>query len=152
MPRISFDGLRDPQVVHHFALEIQGIEEATFQEADGFEDSNEVVEQREAGKLGKQFVNKQPGNLKWADITLKRGVTSSMDLYNWRQQVRDGNLDLARKDGSIVMYDSMNREISRINFVRGWPSKWKQGAVKTTDNAAQIEEITIVHEGIKRSL
>ena len=29
MPRLSFDGLKDPQVVHHFALEVQGIEEAT---------------------------------------------------------------------------------------------------------------------------
>ncbi|HEY7467284.1 MAG TPA: phage tail protein [Dehalococcoidia bacterium] len=150
MPRITFDGLKDPQVVHHFALEVQGIEEATFQEADGFENSNEVIEQRETGKGGKQYVSKQPGNLKWTDITLKRGVTSSMELYNWRQQVIDGNMDQARKSGSVVMYDARNTEISRISFVRGWPSKWKQGGVKTSDNSAQIEEITIVHEGIKR--
>ncbi|HWC28772.1 MAG TPA: phage tail protein [Dehalococcoidia bacterium] len=151
MPRITFDGLRDPQVVHHFALEVQGIEEATFQEASGFENSNEVIEQRETGKGGKQYVSKQPGNLKWTDITLKRGVTGSMELYAWRQQVIDGNLAQARKSGSIVLYDMQNTEVSRFNFVRGWPSKWKSGDVKTSDNSALIEEITIAHEGIVRA-
>ena len=74
MPRLSFEGLKDPQVVHHFALEVQGIEEATFREATGFESSHDVIEHREVGKGGKQYISKQPGNLKWADIVLKRGV------------------------------------------------------------------------------
>ena len=37
MPRMAFGGLQDPQVVNHFALEVQGIETATFREASGFE-------------------------------------------------------------------------------------------------------------------
>ena len=76
MPRITFDGLGDPQVVHHFALEVQGIEEATFTEASGFGNSHEVIEHRETGKGGRQYVSKQPGNMKWDDIVLKRGVTA----------------------------------------------------------------------------
>lgn len=151
MPRLTFDGLKDPQVVHHFALEVQGIEEATFMEASGFENSHEVIEHRETGKGGKQYVNKQPGNLKWSDITLKRGVTDSMELYNWRQQVVDGQIDLARKDGSVVFYDARNQEIARYNFTRGWPSKWKSADVKTTDNSAVVEEMTIAHEGFTRA-
>ena len=150
MPRITFDGLGDPQVVHHFALEVQGIEEATFTEASGFGNSHEVIEHRETGKGGRQYVSKQPGNMKWDDIVLKRGVTASKELYDWRQQVIDGSMDQARKSGSVVFYDSRNQEIARVNFVRGWPSKWKQSDVKTTDNNALIEEITISHEGIVR--
>jgi phage tail-like protein len=151
MPRLTYDGLKDPQVVHHFALEVQGIEEATFMEASGFENSHDVIEHRETGKGGRQFVVKQPGNMKWSDIVLKRGVTDSMELYSWRQQVIDGTMDEARKDGSIVFYDSRNQEIARYNFVRGWPAKWKSSDVKTTDNSALVEEITITHEGLMRS-
>ena len=150
MPRITFSGLKDPQVVHHFALEVQGIEECTFQEASGFENSNEKVEQRETGKGGKQYVSVQPGKLKWGDLVLKRGVTDSMELYNWRQQVIDGTLDTARKDGSIVFYDAKNTPIARYSFVRGWPSKWESSGVKTSDNATLVESITIVHEGLTR--
>ena len=151
MPRLAFEGLRDPQVVHHFALEVQGIEEATFREATGFESSHDVIEHRETGKGGKQYINKQPGNLKWADIVLKRGVTDSMDLFKWRQQVIDGKLSDARKSGSIILYNASGDALSRFDFVRGWPSKWKGPDVNTTNNAVAIEELTIAHEGLVRS-
>jgi len=151
MALITFSGLKDPQVVHHFALEVQGVEECTFAEASGFDNSHEKVEQRETTKGGKQMVSVQPGNLKWSDIVLKRGVTDSMELYNWRQKVIDGDLMTARKDGSIVFYDAKNTEIARYSFVRGWPSKWESSGVKTGDNAIMIETLTIAHEGFTRS-
>ncbi len=151
MPRDVLSGLNDPQVVHHFALEVQGIEEATFREASGFENESEVIEHRETGSGGKQYISKQPGNVKWADLTLKRGVTNSMDLWDWRQQVVDGKIDEARKDGSIVFFNSTNDEIARFNFVRGWPAKWKGPDVNTTDNSVAIEEISITHEGLVRA-
>jgi phage tail-like protein len=152
MPRIAIEGLKDPQVVHHFALEVQGIEEATFREASGFETSHDVIEHREVGKDGKQYINKQPGNLKWADIVLKRGVTDSNDLYKWRQLVIDGKLNEARKSGSIVLYNSANDQIARFDFVRAWPSKWKGPDVNTSNNAVAIEELTLTHEGFLRSM
>jgi len=151
MPRLAFEGLKDPQVVHHFALEVQGIEEATFKSAGGFESSHDVIEQREVGKGGKQYISKQAGNLKWGDITLKRGVTDSMDLWKWRQMVIDGKMDEARKSGSVVFYNATNAEICRYNFVRGWPSKYKGPDSDTGNNAVGMEEITICHEGCVRS-
>lgn len=148
MPRIAFSGGKDPQVVHHFALEVQGIEAATFREASGFSSSSEVIENREVGAGGKQFLSKQPGNIKWADITLKRGITDSLDLYDWRQLVVDGRIDEARKDGSIVTYAADGAEISRFSFVRGWPKEWKGPDVNATNNDVAVEEITITHEGL----
>jgi phage tail-like protein len=142
--------LVDPQVVHHFGLEVEGINEASFREASGFETSNDVIENRESGPDGKQFISKQPGNLKWGDITLKRGMTDSKALYEWRKLVIDGKHKQARKNGSVIFYDAENGEIARFNFVRGWPSKWKGPDVNTTNNAVAVEEITIAHEGWDR--
>jgi len=150
MTRSVFPDLKDPQVVHHFGLEVDGINEASFREAAGFENSSDVIEHRESGKDGKQFISKQPGNLKWADIVLKRGLTDSKALYDWRKLVVDGKHKAARKSGSVIFFDSENAEIARFNFVRGWPSKWKGPDVNTTTNAVAIEEITIVHEGMER--
>ncbi len=82
---------------------------------------------------------------------LKRGVTDSLDLFNWRKKVVDGKLDEARKSGSIVFYNSADSAIARFDFVRAWPSKWKGPDVNTTNNAVAIEEITITHEGMIRS-
>ena len=84
-------------------------------------------------------------------VTLKRGVTDSMDLWEWRKMVEDGRIDEARKDGSIVLYDAAGDEISRFSFVRGWPSKWKGPDVNVTGNDVAIEEISIAHEGFTRS-
>jgi len=151
MPRIAFDSLKDPQVVDHFSLEIQGLEHGTFREADGIESSNDVIETREMGLGGKQYVTKLPGNLKWGDITLKRGVTDSMELYKWRQAVIDGNMAEARKSGSIILYNAMNEAIGRYDFVRAWPSKYKGPGVNATNNAIASEEITLAHEGLTRS-
>jgi phage tail-like protein len=142
--------LQDPQVVHHFGLEVEGINEASFREAAGFENSNDIIENRESGADGKQFISKQPGNLKWGDITLKRGMTDSMALYEWRKLVVDGKHKQARKNGSVIFFDAENQEIARFNFTRGWPSKWKGPDVNTTNNAVAVEEITIAHEGWER--
>lgn len=151
MPRISFDSLKDPLVVDHFGLDVQGLEGETFSEASGFGSSNEVIEQRETSANGRQSVNKQPGNMKWDDIVLKRGVTDSKALYDWRCQVLDGNMEIARKSGSVIFFDARDQEIRRISFVRGWPSKWKISDVKVSDNNALMEEITISHEGFVKS-
>jgi phage tail-like protein len=74
-----------------------------------------------------------------------------MDLFKWRQMVVDGKMPDARKSGSIILYNAANEAISRFDFVRGWPSKWKGPDVNTTNNAVAIEELTIAHEGLVRS-
>ena len=45
-------------------------------------------------------IKKIPGNLKFNDITLKRGVDADNGLWQWRQQVVDGKVKEARCDGT----------------------------------------------------
>jgi phage tail-like protein len=141
---------KDPQVVDHFSLEIQGVEEATFQQCTIGESSHDVIEHRETDKSGKQFITKQPGNLKFGDIVLKQGITESMDLYKWRQLVVDGKIAEARKNGSIVLRDSENNAIAIYSFKRGWPSKYKPADVNATTAAVAIQEVTLAVEYISR--
>lgn len=142
-------GRTDPLVSYHFHVEIDGITQAQFRECGGLGSESQVVEYKESVK-GVTVIRKQPGAIKWADITLKRGVSDIMELWQWRKQVEQGKVDEARKNGSIVLYDQANKEIARWNFKEGWPSKLSGPQVKADSNEVAIEELTITHEGMER--
>ena len=142
-------GRTDPLVSYHFHVEIDGITQAQFRECGGLGSESQVVEYKEAVK-GVTVIRKQPGAIKWSDITLKRGVSDIMELWQWRKQVEQGKVDEARKNGSVVLYDQANKEIARWNFKDGWPSKLSGPQVKADANEVAIEELTITHEGMER--
>jgi hypothetical protein len=45
-----------------------------------------VIEHKVVTEKGQEVVLKIPGRLKWENITLKRGITSSMDIWDWRKR------------------------------------------------------------------
>ncbi len=140
----------DPLVSFHFALEVQGAVSGFFTEIGGLGSETEIVDHKVVTPNGQEVIQKIPGRLKWGEITLKRGVTSEMDMWKWRKLVEDGKISSARKNGSIVMYDESLKEIARWNFTNGWPSKINGPQLQADSNAYGIEELTIVHEGIVR--
>ena len=134
-----------------FHVEMEGIEIATFKEASGFESTSEIIEYKETNQEGRLVIKKVPGSRSWADITLRRAISSSLALWEWRKQVLDGDIDGARRDGSIVLYDSTGEEVVRYNFVRGWVSQWKGPDLDADQNEIAVEEVTIAHEGLERA-
>jgi phage tail-like protein len=143
-------GREDPLLGFNFALDVGGAIKGYFTEVAGIGSESEVVEQKAVTEKGVEVVHRIPGRLKWGDITLKRGITSSMDLWDWRQKVEDGKVKDARKNGSIVMFDRELKEAARWNFVNAWPSKITGPAPKADSNEIGVEEMTIVHEHISR--
>jgi phage tail-like protein len=142
----------DPISAFSFALEIQGLDAALFREASGFGSESQIVEFKQQGPKGQTYVHKIPGTMKWQNIVLKRGITDSLQLWKWRKQVIDGQIEKARVDGSVVGYDEDGTEKIRYNFVRGWPSKWDAAGLNATGNEPIIETLEITHEGLERKL
>lgn len=140
----------DPLVSFNFSLEISGQIKGFFTEVSGLGSETEIVEHKVVSEKGTEITMKIPGRLKWQDITLKRGITSSMDIWEWRKMVEDGLIDASRRDGSVVMYNQLGVEVARWNFERAWPSKVTGPSVKADDNSVGVEELTLVHEYIKR--
>jgi phage tail-like protein len=141
---------RDPLTGYHFLIEIDGITQAFFREVGGLTSESQVIEYKEANKEGKTIIKKVPGVLKWSDITAKRGITDVMELWNWRKMVEDGEVNKARKNGSVVMFSQDNKEVARWNFTDGWPTKVSGPALNANNNDIGIEEVVIAHEGLKR--
>jgi len=143
-------GREYPLLGFNFAIDVGGTVKGYFTEVAGLGSENEIVEQKVVNDKGIEVVLKIPGRLKWGDITLKRGITSSMDLWDWRRQVEEGKVKDARKNGSIVMYDRELKEAARWDFRNAWPSKISGPTPKSDGNEIGVEELTIVHEFISR--
>ena len=93
----------DPLLGFNFQLKIEGHVAGYFTECSGVGSEHEVIEHKVVDKQGHEIVRKIPGRLKWQDITLKRGITSDLEIWKWRQEVVEGKLSDARKNISIQM-------------------------------------------------
>jgi phage tail-like protein len=141
---------QDPLISAWFSIEFQGQVSGAFRECEGLGSSNEVVEYKASGEKGEYVVKKVPGRLVWNNITLKRGITDSMDMWKWRKLVEQGNVNSARKNGTITMYNTQGTAVAKWNFVNAWPSKITGPSVNAGENGVAIEELEITHEGYER--
>ncbi|MBN1640012.1 MAG: phage tail protein [Anaerolineae bacterium] len=141
---------RDPLAVFHYGVEVQGEVTGYFTECSGIGSENELIEHKVVDEKGRESIHKIPGRLKWQDITLKRGITNNMDIWDWREQIVDGKVDDARRNGSIIMYNQALEEVARWNFENGWPLKVSGPSMKADSNEFGIEELVITHEGLYR--
>ena len=141
---------KDPLVSFQYAVEIQGNVAGYFTECTGLGSEHEVIEHKVVDKRGKEIVQKVPGRLKWENIVLKRGITDSMDIWEWRRKVEEGKVDEARANGSIVMMDQHLTPVARWNFEGAWPVKVTGPTMRSDSNEIGIEELTIAHEGLWR--
>ncbi len=140
----------DPLVGFHFSIEVQNVVKGFFTECSGLGSEHEVIEHNVITEQGQELVMKIPGRLKWENITLKRGITSNMDIWDWRKMVEDGKVDDARHDGSITMFDHQLNPVARWEFKRAWPVKVTGPQPKADSNEIGIEELTLAHEYISR--
>jgi phage tail-like protein len=137
----------DPYKSFLFMVEIDGITQASFADCSGFSSHVEVVEYREGGDPN--TVRKLPGKTSYPDITLKRGLTNSSELYDWHRTAVDGQIQ--RKNGSVVVLDDTLAEQVRWNFSGAWISKWEGPALTAKGNDVAIETLTISCESLKRA-
>ena len=131
----------------NFLLEIQGvIGDAKvivggFKSVSGMDSETEIVEFKQG--------NKKPGRTTYANIVLERGYTATDDLWQWRKNIEDGQID--RRSGSIIVLDNDGTtEVARYNFFEGWPCKWNVPDMDSDSSAMAIEKIEIAVEKVER--
>jgi phage tail-like protein len=135
----------DPFLNFNFRVEIAGLQIAAFHECSGLESAIDVIEHREGGGP----IRKLPGNAKFANIVLKRGVTANRELYDLHLKCVEGRVE--RKSGSIILMDRADQEVARWNFEQAWPAKWVGPSLTAEGNDVAIETLELAHEGIRRA-
>jgi phage tail-like protein len=141
---------RDPLVGFHYAIEVQGVVTGYFTECSGIGSEHEIIEHKIVDEKGRELIQKIPGRLKWENVTFKRGITENMDIWDWRETVVQGQVDDARRNGSIVMFNQSLEEVARWNFENAWPLKVSGPSMKADSNEFGIEELVLTHEGLYR--
>ncbi len=136
---------KDPYENFNFRVEIDGIVQAGFSKVLIPEASVDVVEYREGNELS--HVRKLPGRVRYGNVLLKWGSTSSQELYNWWKSVRDGNV--MRKNMSIVLMDQQRTDVKRWNVREAWPVKYEVAPLDARGNDVLIEELEIANEGVE---
>ncbi len=140
----------DPLLGFNFMLELEGAVAGYFTECSGIGSEHEVVEQKIVDKQGHEVIRKIPGRLKFTDISLKRGITSDMQIWEWRDMAVQGKVSDARKNCTITMLSREYKPVAIWHFANAWPSKVTGPSLKADSNDIGVEELTIVHEGMYR--
>jgi phage tail-like protein len=139
---------KDPYRQFRFRVEIDGISQAGFSECSFADTTTDAVEYREGDEI--PTARKLSGLTKFGNITLKWGITDTMEIYNWRQQIIDTGAEGARRNMSIILIDEAGSDKARWDITRAWPTKYDPPDFSAKGNEVAIETLEIVHEGFKR--
>lgn len=138
----------DPYRNFSYLVEIDGITQAGFSEATIPDSTQEPIEYREGNEPTTS--RKLPGLRKYGNVSLKWGITDSLDLYDWRKLVEQGKMKDARRNMAIILMDEEGNPKSRWEFTDAWPSKYDAPDMNAKGTDVAIETLEIVHEGMVR--
>ncbi|MCL6590422.1 MAG: phage tail protein [Firmicutes bacterium] len=139
----------DPYRNFRFKVVIDGIQlKGGFTEATIPDSSTDPVDYREGTDPVHQ--RKLSGLTKWGNITLKKGLTDSMDLYNWRKSVEQKGALNNRKNLSLILVDEEGADKAQWDIVEAWPIKYDPSDFNAKGNEVVIETLELVHEGVTR--
>ena len=139
---------QDPLRNFRFRLEIDGIQAAGFSEVAIGPTTTEAIDYREG--TDPPQVRKLSGLTKYGTVTLKRGVTTSLDLFRWHQEIASGQLATNRKKVVIVVQDEAGSDVARYVVSDAWPIKYDPGDLNAKGNEVFIETLELVNEGVER--
>lgn len=132
-------------------------EDATFQECIGLELAQdlisiyEVTPQRWArASFGKVVRTKIPGNIKVENLIFRRGMTTSVILWNWIETVYSGEWSQQRRDGSLTVFDQAGVARFRLDILGAWPVRYQAADVHSAGEAIEIEELEVAFDMIER--
>lgn len=140
----------DPVRNFRFRLEIDGLQAAAFSEATIADTVTEPIDYREG--TDPMHVRKLSGLTKFGNITLKRGITDSLEIYNWHKAIIAGQIQSNRKQVAIVVVDEAGTDKARFVVSEAWPTKYDPSALNAKGNEVLIELLELVNEGIERVL
>jgi phage tail-like protein len=93
-------------------------------------------------------VRKIPNTHTVDDVTLKRGLVGSDELFQWLKTVRDGTAD--PRNVTITMLDEARNPVVTFTLRSAQPKKWT-GPTLAAKGGSEVamEELSLVHEGLE---
>jgi len=131
---------------HRFVVEVPGLSYSGFEKCSELKAS---VTLREHYEGGSSLAHKGPGRIKVDNITLERGATADLQMYNWFSQVADlaegiGQVDPHfKRDLSIVQLSRSGGELLRWNVYGAFPIEFTAGEWDNTSDEVVITKLAL---------
>jgi phage tail-like protein len=141
---------KNPYSAFNFLVEIDGVQIAAFQEVTGLDSENTPIEYRE-GADPINTVRKLVGIEKYPNVTCKRGITGSTDLWNWRKEVRDGGTAFPPTRSVVIKLQDEQHSLTPVyqwTLTNAWCCKLTGPSLNAKGNEIAIETMELAYERI----
>jgi len=122
--------------------------QAGFQECSPVETSVEVIEYRN-GNDRENNVRKLAGLTRAFDVTLRRGIIGSLDLFEWLEQVRNGDQAAVRNVTLRLLSEDRAQVAQTWRLQRARIVKHVTGPFNARSSEVAIEELTLAYERLE---
>ena len=141
---------QDPQfnyvTANRFYVEIDSEIAASFSECSGLGVSLEVQSLVEGGVNDQQrFFLDAP---KFSNVTLKRGITNSLDFWNWLQKILNNDTN-QRRNVNILLFNQAGETMQSWTLIGAVPVGWKADSLQARSESVALEELVLAYEGLK---
>jgi phage tail-like protein len=92
---------------------------------------------------------KMPGTVKVSDVTLKRGVVNSSQLWNWLDSVRGSGSATAPRTVHITLRDETRQPVTQWTLHSATPKHWDGPTLSARRGDVAIEELILSAESIE---
>ena len=141
-----------PYVQFNFLVDLgDGVTEgakAGFQEVSGIGMEVTVSEYR-TGNSKENSVMKVNGLNKMTDVTMKRGVIGSLDLYQWLDQIRNGDQKALRKVTISMQNEDHTEVVQTWKLLRARIIKHTSGPFNAKGTDVAMEELVVAYERLE---
>ncbi|MDX8031385.1 phage tail protein [Lentzea sp. BCCO 10_0856] len=120
---------------------------AGFSDVSGLGNEMNYSDYRE-GVDPRNAVRKIPNTNKTDEVTFKRGIIGSTDIFDWFAQVRDG--EYAPRRITVTLLDEARTQVVSVELMRAQPKKWT-GPTLAAKGGGEVamEELKVVCEWIE---
>ena len=122
--------------------------EAGFQECSEIGMSVDVIEYRN-GNEKDNAVRKLTGLAHMNDVTLRRGIIGSLNLYQWLDQIRNGDAAAYRTVLIHLMSEDLTQTVLTWKLHRARIVKHTSGPLNAKGTDVAMEELTLAYERLE---
>jgi phage tail-like protein len=122
--------------------------DAGFQEVSGIGMEVTVAEYR-TGNARENSVMKVTGLNKMTDVTMKRGVIGSLNLYQWLDDIRNGNQNALRNVTVQLQNEDHTAVVATWKLLRARIIKNTNGPFNAKGTDVAMEELTLSYERLE---
>jgi phage tail-like protein len=122
--------------------------EAGFQECSEIGMSVDVIEYRN-GNEKENAVRKLTGLARVSDVTFRRGIIGSLNLYQWLDQIRNGDAAAYRTVQIHLMNEDHTATVLTWKLHRARIVKHVSGPLNAKSSEVAMEELTLAYERLE---